>query len=202
PLALGRRALRRRGPRREAGLGLPAGSRRAAGRLGRRRREHGLEPPGAAAAAGPHRERCGRLRARDGRRLPGPGGDPEGRRQDLAHERLRPREPRRDQAPHPTGGFGRGLRSHVVESPLATTIKSMAVTPVKKLDAQKVRADFPIFEQTFHGKPLAYLDSANSSQKPRQVLEAMTTFYETSYANVHRAVYELAERATEALEGS
>ena len=78
----------------------------------------------------------------------------------------------------------------------------MAVTPTKKLDAHKVRADFPIFEQTFHGKPLAYLDSANSSQKPRQVLDAMTTFYETSYANVHRAVYELAERATEALEGS
>jgi len=78
----------------------------------------------------------------------------------------------------------------------------MAVTPTKKLDARKVRADFPIFEQTFHGKPLAYLDSANSSQKPRQVLDAMTTFYETSYANVHRAVYELAERATEALESS
>ena len=78
----------------------------------------------------------------------------------------------------------------------------MAVTPVKKLDAHKVRADFPIFQQTFHGKPLAYLDSANSSQKPRYVLDAMTTFYETSYANVHRAVYELAERATEALEGS
>ena len=76
------------------------------------------------------------------------------------------------------------------------------MTPTKKLDARKVRADFPIFEQTFHGKPLAYLDSANSSQKPRQVLDAMTTFYETSYANVHRAVYELAERATEALESS
>src|SRR5256885_117047 len=78
----------------------------------------------------------------------------------------------------------------------------MTVTPRLKLDAQKVRADFPIFEQSFHGKPLAYLDSANSSQKPRQVIEAMSTFYETSYANVHRAVYELAERATAALEGA
>src|SRR2546423_6282545 len=75
-----------------------------------------------------------------------------------------------------------------------------ASTP--KLDARALRADFPIFEQLIHGKPLAYLDSANSSQKPRQVLDAMTTFYETSYANVHRAVYELAERATEALESS
>ena len=52
----------------------------------------------------------------------------------------------------------------------------------------------------FHGKPLAFLDSAASSQKPRQVLDAMTHFYETSYANVHRGVYELAERATEGLE--
>jgi cysteine desulfurase/selenocysteine lyase len=69
-----------------------------------------------------------------------------------------------------------------------------------KLDARKLRADFPIFEQSFHGKPLAFLDSAASSQKPRQVLEAMTGFYETSYANVHRGVYELAERATQALE--
>jgi cysteine desulfurase / selenocysteine lyase len=68
------------------------------------------------------------------------------------------------------------------------------------LDAARLRADFPIFEQTFHGKPLAYLDSAASSQKPRQVLDAMTYFYETSYANVHRGVYELGERATEAFE--
>jgi cysteine desulfurase/selenocysteine lyase len=78
----------------------------------------------------------------------------------------------------------------------------MAVTPKPKLDAHRLRADFPIFEQQFHGKPLAYLDSANSSQKPRYVLDAMTHFYETSYANVHRAVYELAERATEALEAA
>jgi cysteine desulfurase/selenocysteine lyase len=78
----------------------------------------------------------------------------------------------------------------------------MAVTAKPKLDAQKLRADFPIFEQTFHGKPLAFLDSAASSQKPRQMLEAMTRFYETSYANVHRGVYQLAERATEALEGA
>jgi cysteine desulfurase/selenocysteine lyase len=73
-------------------------------------------------------------------------------------------------------------------------------TGQKKLDARALRADFPIFEQLIHGKPLAFLDSAASSQKPRQVLDAMTTFYETSYANVHRGVYVLAERATAALE--
>ena len=78
----------------------------------------------------------------------------------------------------------------------------VAVTARPALDAQKLRADFPIFEQKIHGKPLAYLDSAASSQKPRQVLETLRTFYETSYANVHRGVYLLSERATEAYEGA
>ncbi len=78
----------------------------------------------------------------------------------------------------------------------------MAVTAQPRLDAERLRADFPIFEHPIHGKPLAYLDSAASSQKPRQVLDAMTTFYETSYANIHRGVYDLAERATEAYEAA
>jgi cysteine desulfurase / selenocysteine lyase len=78
----------------------------------------------------------------------------------------------------------------------------VAVTAEAKLDARKLRADFPIFEQEIHGKPLAYLDSAASSQKPRRVLDAMTEFYETSYANIHRGVYDLGERATEAYEGA
>jgi cysteine desulfurase/selenocysteine lyase len=78
----------------------------------------------------------------------------------------------------------------------------VAVTARPALDAQRLRADFPIFEQKIHGKPLAYLDSAVSSQKPRQVLEAMTQFYETSYTNVHRGVYTLSERATDAFEGA
>ena len=78
----------------------------------------------------------------------------------------------------------------------------MAVTAEKKLDARKLRADFPIFKQEIHGHPLAYLDSAASSQKPRQVLDAMTELYETSYANIHRGVYDLGERATEAYEGA
>jgi cysteine desulfurase/selenocysteine lyase len=78
----------------------------------------------------------------------------------------------------------------------------VAVTSPAKLDARKIRADFPIFEQEFHGNPLAYLDSAVSSQKPRQVLDALRTFYETSYGNVHRGVYTLSERATAAYEGA
>ena len=78
----------------------------------------------------------------------------------------------------------------------------MAVGARAKLDAQKLRADFPILAQEINGKPLAYLDSAVTSQKPRQVLDAMTNFYETSYGNVHRGVYALAERATEGFEGA
>ena len=78
----------------------------------------------------------------------------------------------------------------------------MALTASSTLDAQKLRADFPIFEQKIHGKPLAYLDSAASSQKPRQVLDAIREFYETSYANVHRGVYTLSERATAGYEGA
>ncbi len=79
----------------------------------------------------------------------------------------------------------------------------MAVTADQaKLDARAIRADFPIFEQLIHDKPLAFLDSAASSQKPRQMMEAMTEFYSTSYANVHRGVYVLAERATAGLENA
>jgi cysteine desulfurase / selenocysteine lyase len=78
----------------------------------------------------------------------------------------------------------------------------VAVETPLKLDAHALRADFPILAQEINGKPLAYLDSAVTAQKPRQMLDAMTTFYETSYANVHRGVYALAERATEAFEGA
>ena len=78
----------------------------------------------------------------------------------------------------------------------------MAVTSLPKLDAQKLRADFPIFEQEINGKPLAYLDSAVSTHKPRQVLDKLRDFYETSYANVHRGVYTLSERSTAEYEGA
>jgi cysteine desulfurase / selenocysteine lyase len=76
----------------------------------------------------------------------------------------------------------------------------VAVTAQSALDVERIRADFPYLEELTNGRPVAFLDSAASSQKPRQMLDAMTTFYETSYANVHRGVYRLAERATEALE--
>ena len=78
----------------------------------------------------------------------------------------------------------------------------MAVTAVSKLDAERLRADFAFLEELVKGRPVAYLDSAASTQKPRQVLDAMRDFYEHSYANVHRGVYRLAERATEGFEGA
>ena len=72
----------------------------------------------------------------------------------------------------------------------------MAVQAQSKLDAHRLRADFPVFDELINGKPVAYLDSASSTQKPRQVLDAVREFYEHSYANVHRGVYRLAEQAT------
>jgi len=78
----------------------------------------------------------------------------------------------------------------------------VAVATHSKLDAERLRTDFAVFEELVNGKPVAYLDSAASTQKPRQVLDAMRDFYEHSYANVHRGVYRLAERATTGYEGA
>ena len=64
------------------------------------------------------------------------------------------------------------------------------------LDIAAVRKDFPIYEHHASlGKPFVYLDSASSSQKPRAVIDAMTDYYETTHANVHRGVYGIAQEA-------
>ena len=76
------------------------------------------------------------------------------------------------------------------------------ISEVKALDAHALRADFAYLDELVNGRPIAYLDSASSTQKPRQVLDAMREFYEHSYANIHRGVYRLAERATEGYEGA
>ena len=60
----------------------------------------------------------------------------------------------------------------------------------------QVRADFPILSRSMHGKPLVYLDSAATSQKPRRVIEALVRYYSDYNANVHRGIYEIAEEAT------
>jgi cysteine desulfurase/selenocysteine lyase len=68
-------------------------------------------------------------------------------------------------------------------------------------DVEAIRADFPILDQEVHpGKKLVFLDSAASSQKPVQVIEAMNYYYRQTHANVHRGVYQLSERATDAFE--
>jgi cysteine desulfurase / selenocysteine lyase len=68
------------------------------------------------------------------------------------------------------------------------------------LDVATIKKDFPILDVRVHGHRLVFLDSAASSQKPTAVLEAMTTYYETTHANVHRGVYTIAEEATRRFE--
>jgi cysteine desulfurase/selenocysteine lyase len=68
------------------------------------------------------------------------------------------------------------------------------------LDVARLRADFPLLAREIHGHPIAYLDSAATAQKPRQVLDALVAFYSTSNANVHRGVYTIAVEATAAFE--
>src|SRR5947207_11916204 len=70
------------------------------------------------------------------------------------------------------------------------------------LNVSSLREDFPILQQTIHGKPLVYLDSAATSQKPESVINALDTFYRTTNANIHRGIYVLAEQATEQYENA
>jgi cysteine desulfurase / selenocysteine lyase len=68
------------------------------------------------------------------------------------------------------------------------------------LDVAAIRAEFPILQQQVHGRPLVYLDSANTTQKPRAVIEAHTRYYTEDNANIHRSTHLLSERATRAYE--
>ena len=70
------------------------------------------------------------------------------------------------------------------------------------LDVDRVRQNFPILQRTVHGKPLVYLDSAATTQKPRQVLDALAQYYAHGNANIHRGVYLLSEEATAAYDGA
>ena len=68
------------------------------------------------------------------------------------------------------------------------------------LDVEKIKEDFPVLQRKINGKPLIYLDSANTSQKPASVMDAMEDYYRTFNANVHRGSYQLANEATAILE--
>jgi cysteine desulfurase / selenocysteine lyase len=79
---------------------------------------------------------------------------------------------------------------------------AIETTGRRALDAAALRADFPILRREIHGRPLVYLDSASSSQKPQVVIDAMTEYYEQHNANVHRGIYTIAEEATAGYEGA
>ncbi|MGP1396914.1 MAG: SufS family cysteine desulfurase [Inquilinaceae bacterium] len=86
-------------------------------------------------------------------------------------------------------------------------VQAVAAAPihasaVNDYDVAAVREDFPILKRTVHGKPLVYLDSASSAQKPRQVIDAVSHFYENDYANVHRGLHFLSGAATDAFEAA
>jgi cysteine desulfurase/selenocysteine lyase len=70
------------------------------------------------------------------------------------------------------------------------------------MDWHRIRSDFPILDQQVHGHPLVYLDNAASSQKPRAVIQTLSHYYERDNSNVHRALHELSNRATEAFEAA
>jgi cysteine desulfurase / selenocysteine lyase len=70
--------------------------------------------------------------------------------------------------------------------------------PTPPIDVERIRQDFPLLQQRIRGKPLVYLDNAATSQKPQSVIEAVTRFYTSENANIHRGVHYLSERATDA----
>ena len=70
----------------------------------------------------------------------------------------------------------------------------------RSFDLEAIRADFPILSREVHGKPLVYLDSAASAQKPAQVLDALMSAYQDTYANVHRGLHFLSEASTDLYE--
>lgn len=79
-------------------------------------------------------------------------------------------------------------------------MSALPKTKAAAFDIERIRADFPILSEKVHGKPLVFLDSGASAQKPRQVIEAMTHMYERVYANVHRGIYALSQQATDEYE--
>jgi cysteine desulfurase/selenocysteine lyase len=77
-------------------------------------------------------------------------------------------------------------------------MSSPSQSPAGQIDVDRLKLDFPILSRTTHGKRMTYLDSAASSQKPAAVIDALSNFYRTTNANIHRGVYELSELSTAA----
>ncbi len=89
-----------------------------------------------------------------------------------------------------------------------TALANVSINPApasndqQPYDVERIREDFPILHQKVNGHPLVYLDNAATSQKPRQVIEAITHYYEHDNANIHRGVHHLSQKATEEYERS
>ena len=88
-----------------------------------------------------------------------------------------------------------------------TTLANVSLDPAgsplpqpRPYDVERIRADFPILHQQVHGHPLVYLDNAATTQKPRQVIDALIRYYECDNANIHRGVHALSQRATDKYE--
>jgi cysteine desulfurase/selenocysteine lyase len=109
----------------------------------------------------------------------------------------------------PFSGYSETPSYYFIEEPLpkaSPETKSgtpgASVHPAAPFDVERVRKDFPILLEKNSGKPLIFLDNAATTQKPRAVIDATSRFYGHDNSNIHRAAYELAERATEAFEGA
>ncbi len=98
-------------------------------------------------------------------------------------------------SPHDSGldDFGRQL-------PLRSFTAAARPSGARPLDVPAIREDFPVLRQRIHGKPLAWLDNAATTQKPQSVIDAVSRFYEQDYSNIHRGAHTLAARATDAYE--
>src|SRR5437773_1189941 len=83
-----------------------------------------------------------------------------------------------------------------------TAATTLATPPIRKMNWEALRADFPILHQKVRGYPLIYFDNAATSQKPGAVLDALRHYYERDNANVHRGIHELSNRATAAYEAA
>jgi cysteine desulfurase/selenocysteine lyase len=95
-------------------------------------------------------------------------------------------------------------RSHpvtAVQDPWSTVIPVVGAGPAP-IDLHRVRRDFPILDERVNGRRLIWLDNAATTQKPRQVIERLSYFYEHEYSNIHRAAHALAARATDAYEAA
>ena len=89
-----------------------------------------------------------------------------------------------------------------MNAPLTAANANTCSANTKAFDVERVRQDFPILDQLISGHPLVYLDNGASTQKPQQVIDAISNYYEHDNANVHRGIHELSQRATDMFEGA